>query len=130
MRDDPTTTESAGANGGSIGWDVDFGTHPLLAPDFLTHRSRLRRSLEQTYERIRADDFAYRRETARRLHYRLLPLMRANFAETNPVPVKAAMALLGRCGADLRPPLGPAGERTTELLREVLKKAGLSGGDL
>jgi len=67
MRDEPTTTESAGVNDGSIGWDVDFGTHPLLAPDFLTHGSRLRRSLEQTYERIRADDFAYRRETARRL---------------------------------------------------------------
>jgi 4-hydroxy-tetrahydrodipicolinate synthase len=69
-------------------------------------------------------------ETARRLHYQLLPLMRANFAETNPVPVKTAMALLGRCGADLRPPLGPALERTTELLRDVLKKAGLAGGDL
>jgi 4-hydroxy-tetrahydrodipicolinate synthase len=69
-------------------------------------------------------------EGARKLHYRLLPLMRANFAETNPVPVKAAMALLGRCGAALRPPLGAAGEGTVELLREVLKKAGFSGGDL
>jgi len=69
-------------------------------------------------------------EKARKLHYRLLPLMRANFAETNPVPVKAAMALLGHCGAELRPPLGAAAERTTELLRKVLNKAGLSGGDL
>jgi len=67
---------------------------------------------------------------ARRLHYRLLPLMRANFVETNPVPVKAAMALLGRCGATLRPPLGPAEERSVKLLRDVLKKAGFSGGDL
>jgi 4-hydroxy-tetrahydrodipicolinate synthase len=81
--------------------------------------------MTQLVEAASSGDF----ETARRLHYRLLPLMRANFAETNPVPVKAAMALLGRCGADLRPPLGPAGDGTVELLRSVLKQAGLIGGD-
>ena len=43
--------------------------------------------------------------TARELHYRLLPLMRANFVETNPVPVKTAMGILGRCSEELRPPL-------------------------
>jgi 4-hydroxy-tetrahydrodipicolinate synthase len=56
--------------------------------------------------------------------------MRANFAETNPVPVKAAMALLGHCGAIMRPPLGPASEQTVELLRRVMKEAGIEGGDL
>jgi 4-hydroxy-tetrahydrodipicolinate synthase len=84
------------------------------------------REMAQLVEAARKSDF----ENARRLHYRLLPLMRANFAETNPVPVKAAMALLGRCGAALRPPLGPPEERTRELLRDVLKKAGLDGGAL
>jgi 4-hydroxy-tetrahydrodipicolinate synthase len=69
-------------------------------------------------------------ERARRIHYRLLPLMRANFIETNPVPVKTAMELLGCCGAWLRPPLGPASEGTREKLLEALRKAGLSGGDL
>src|SRR5207245_1604901 len=42
-------------------------------------------------ERALQDDWA----TARELHYRLLPLMEANFIESNPGPVKAAMALMG-----------------------------------
>jgi 4-hydroxy-tetrahydrodipicolinate synthase len=62
---------------------------------------------------------------ARRLHYRLLALMRANFLETNPVPVKTALHLLGRCGPALRPPLGPPAPATIERLREVLLEAGI-----
>ena len=68
-----------------------------------------------------------RLEDARQIHYRLLPLMRANFIETNPVPVKTAMHLLGHCGGGLRPPLGPPSERTVERMREVLVKAGIGG---
>jgi 4-hydroxy-tetrahydrodipicolinate synthase len=63
--------------------------------------------------------------SARRLHYRLLPLMRANFIETNPVPVKTAMQLLGRCGGDLRAPLGPPEDGTRSELRQALAAAGL-----
>jgi 4-hydroxy-tetrahydrodipicolinate synthase len=62
---------------------------------------------------------------ARELHYRLLPLMRANFVESNPVPVKAAMAMLGHCRASLRPPLGPAADATVERLRAALREAGI-----
>jgi 4-hydroxy-tetrahydrodipicolinate synthase len=64
-------------------------------------------------------------ETARALHYRLLPLMRANFVETNPVPVKAAMRLLGRCGDSVRAPLGPPDPSTREELDRALRAAGL-----
>jgi 4-hydroxy-tetrahydrodipicolinate synthase len=64
-------------------------------------------------------------ELARELHYRLLPLMRANFVETNPVPVKTAMAILGRCRGDLRSPLGPPDERTGATLEKALAAAGL-----
>jgi 4-hydroxy-tetrahydrodipicolinate synthase len=63
--------------------------------------------------------------TARDLHYRLLPLMGANFVETNPVPVKTAMGLLGRCSENLRPPLGPPEESTREALRGALELARL-----
>ena len=66
-------------------------------------------------------------EMARAIHFRLLPLMRANFIETNPVPVKTAMHLLGHCGLALRPPLGPPSEGTIALLREALERAGLGG---
>lgn len=65
---------------------------------------------------------------ARRLHERLLPLMRANFAETNPVPVKAAMQLLRRFEAHYRLPLVPPSEATLETLRKALGAAGLLGG--
>ena len=62
---------------------------------------------------------------ARRLHYRLLPLMQANFLESNPVPVKTALALLGRCGDTVRSPLGPPEGETRRRLAEVLRACGL-----
>jgi 4-hydroxy-tetrahydrodipicolinate synthase len=64
---------------------------------------------------------------ARAVYYRLLPLMRANFVETNPVPVKTAMALLGRSGEAVRPPLGPPEESTREAVRAALESAGIEG---
>jgi 4-hydroxy-tetrahydrodipicolinate synthase len=64
---------------------------------------------------------------ARALHFRLLPLMRANFLETNPVPVKTALEILGRCRGDLRAPLGPPEPATREAVREALARAGLVG---
>lgn len=63
---------------------------------------------------------------AREIHFRLLPLMRANFLESNPVPVKTALALLGRCSARLREPLGPAAPALAGRLSEALELAGLS----
>jgi 4-hydroxy-tetrahydrodipicolinate synthase len=66
-------------------------------------------------------DFA----TARTIHYRLLPLMRANFVESNPVPVKTAMARLGRCRETLRPPLGPPDDATRRAVDDGLRRAGL-----
>jgi len=64
---------------------------------------------------------------ARAVYYGLLPLMRANFVETNPVPVKTAMALLGRSGEAVRPPLGPPEESTREAVRAALESAGIEG---
>lgn len=48
--------------------------------------------------------------TARRLHFDLLPLMKANFVESNPIPVKYAMERLQLCRAHVRPPLAPLSE--------------------
>jgi 4-hydroxy-tetrahydrodipicolinate synthase len=62
--------------------------------------------------------------TARRLHYRLLPLMEANFLETNPSPVKAGLALQGKIRDVLRLPLLPAGDGTRQALRAALVGAG------
>jgi 4-hydroxy-tetrahydrodipicolinate synthase len=64
-------------------------------------------------------------DEARALHYRLLPLMEANFIESSPGPVKAAMALMGLLEENLRLPLVPVQEKTRTRLREVLNEVGL-----
>ena len=65
--------------------------------------------------------------TARAGHFRLLPLMRANFLESNPVPVKVALALLSRCRETVRAPLGPAEAATRSTVAAALAHAGLVG---
>jgi 4-hydroxy-tetrahydrodipicolinate synthase len=62
--------------------------------------------------------------TAKKLHFELLPWMRAAFVESNPMPVKAAMAMLGRMENRLRLPLVPLDEKHAEAVRESLKHAG------
>ncbi|MCA1558447.1 MAG: 4-hydroxy-tetrahydrodipicolinate synthase [Acidobacteria bacterium] len=64
-------------------------------------------------------------EEARAAHYRLLPLMEANFIESSPGPVKAAMTLMGLLEENLRLPLVPVEEKTRETLRRVLSDVGL-----
>jgi 4-hydroxy-tetrahydrodipicolinate synthase len=60
---------------------------------------------------------------ARELHFRLLPVMDALFVETNPIPVKTALGILGRIPDDrLRLPLTPMSKLNRELLEGVLAK--------
>jgi 4-hydroxy-tetrahydrodipicolinate synthase len=66
-------------------------------------------------------------DNARSLHYRLLPLMDANFSETNPAPVKAALHCMGRIQNVLRLPLLPVSEATLGALRAALEDAGVAG---
>ena len=64
-------------------------------------------------------------ERAREWHYRLLPLMEANFLETNPAPVKAALSLTGRIRNELRLPLVPVTDQTRTTLAGVLRDLGM-----
>jgi 4-hydroxy-tetrahydrodipicolinate synthase len=66
-------------------------------------------------------------EHARQLHYQLLPLFRALFCETNPIPTKAALEMMGLLGPEIRLPLLPLGEPHREQLQVVLKELGLVG---
>jgi len=66
-------------------------------------------------------------DEARRIHYRLLPLFRVLFCETNPIPLKAALALMGLFTPEIRLPLTPLGEPQREQLQVVLKELGLLG---
>ncbi len=62
---------------------------------------------------------------ARELHEKLLPLMRANFVETNPIPVKTALEMMGRFPCHFRLPLCEMGEAGRGTLREALELAGV-----
>ena len=65
-----------------------------------------------------AGDFA----RAREIHYQLLPLMRALFVETNPIPVKQALAFMGKCANEMRMPLMPMTAAPAERLRIAMKE--------
>jgi 4-hydroxy-tetrahydrodipicolinate synthase len=62
---------------------------------------------------------------ARELHYRLLPLGEGLFVEANPIPVKAALAMMGRIADEIRPPLYPLAAEHRDKLRGQLKALGL-----
>ncbi|HET7228216.1 MAG TPA: 4-hydroxy-tetrahydrodipicolinate synthase [Chthoniobacterales bacterium] len=68
-----------------------------------------------------ANDFA----AARELHNRWFPLMEVNFIETNPIPVKSALALMGLCEPVFRLPLVPPKSENLAKIRNVLESTGL-----
>jgi 4-hydroxy-tetrahydrodipicolinate synthase len=63
-------------------------------------------------------------KTARALHYELAPLVRVLFSETNPIPVKRAMNMLGLVNGRLRLPLAPLSREHEMVLEEVLRDLG------
>jgi 4-hydroxy-tetrahydrodipicolinate synthase len=64
-------------------------------------------------------------DEARRLHYRVLPLIRACFLETNPIPIKAALAMMGRSRDELRLPLLPMTAANRDRLAAALASVGI-----
>jgi len=64
-------------------------------------------------------------DQARKLFFKMLPLFKALFVETNPIPVKKALALMGRMSDEMRLPMSPAQPSTAETLRESLSQWGL-----
>lgn len=64
-------------------------------------------------------------DQATALNIQALPLINALFSEVNPIPVKAAAAMLGMCRNELRLPLVPLSPANESKLREEMQKAGL-----
>jgi len=62
---------------------------------------------------------------AQEIHYKLLPLIKAVFFETNPIPIKTAMGLLGMCEPDLRLPMCAMLPENLEKLKKALREYGL-----
>lgn len=64
-------------------------------------------------------------EEARKIHFQYLPLMQANFIETNPIPVKAGLAMMGMIEEVYRLPLVPMKPENRAKLEKVMKELGL-----
>jgi 4-hydroxy-tetrahydrodipicolinate synthase len=73
-------------------------------------------------EAAERDDFA----TARREHRRLMRLMLVNFVESNPIPVKSAMAMLGLLEENYRLPMVPPADTSRGKIAEALGELGLA----
>ena len=78
------------------------------------------REVVELVRAFRAGDHA----RALRMHQRLLPLFKALFCETNPIPVKAALALQGRIRDEIRLPLTRLSQANRERLQVTLKEQG------
>jgi len=64
-------------------------------------------------------------EKGRDWQFKLMPLIRAVFIETNPIPIKTALSLMGKCTGELRLPLTPIGEGNLGKLRQAMADFGL-----
>ena len=64
----------------------------------------------------------------RELQFKLVPLIRSVFLETNPIPVKTALSLMGRCSPELRLPLTPMSEGALKKMKQAMADFGLLGG--
>ena len=64
-------------------------------------------------------------ELARKLHYKTLPLAVDLFIETNPIPAKTALMLMGKLNGQLRLPLAPMSDSNLDSLKNTLKESGL-----
>ena len=62
---------------------------------------------------------------AKALHYKMWPLTESMFFETNPVPVKTALKLMGKITGEVRQPLCPMSTANEDKLRQVMQKYGL-----
>lgn len=64
----------------------------------------------------------------RELQFKLVPLIRSVFIETNPIPVKTALSLMGKCGPEIRLPLTSMSEGALKKLKQAMTNFGLLGG--
>lgn len=104
---------------------IELLCFPMLAIGGAGHVSAtanvLPREVAQLYDLAAAG----RWEAARELHYHLLPMNDALFLETNPVPVKTALGLMGKIDPEVRLPLAPMSAENAEQLRRVMAGYGL-----
>jgi len=107
---------------------IELLCFPMLAVGGAGHVSAtgnvLPREVAQLYDLAASG----RWDAARELHYHLLPMNEALFLETNPVPVKTVLGLMGKIDPEVRLPLAPMSPENLDRLRQVMAAYGLPGG--
>lgn len=104
---------------------IELFCFSLLALGGAGHVSATGNVLPREVARLYDLAAAGRWEEARELHHFLLPMNEILFIETNPVPVKTALGLMGKITPEVRPPLAPLAPEHAERLRGVLAQYGL-----
>jgi 4-hydroxy-tetrahydrodipicolinate synthase len=116
----------AGAPDGFLVYSGDDSlTLPLLAVGGVGVVSVASHVVGRDIRRMCEAFFAGKVQEATKLHHRMLPLFKALFCITNPVPVKAALNMLGANVGGVRLPLVEANDREREIIRKALRDYGL-----
>jgi len=110
-----------GENIGVLSGD-DFITFPMMACGGTGVISVVANIMPREVAAITDAFFAGNMEEARRLHLKLLKISSAMFIETNPVPVKTAATMMGKCSGELRLPLVAMSEANIAKLALVMKE--------
>lgn len=116
----------AGAPEGFLVYSGDDSlTLPLLAVGGVGVVSVASHLVGRDLRRMCEAFFAGQVQEAAKLHHRMLPLFKALFCTTNPVPVKAALNMMGANVGGVRLPLVEANDREKEIIRKALRDYGL-----
>ena len=103
----------------------DFITFPMMACGAKGVISVLANIMPATVANLVDAFFAGDLETARQLHLKTLKIGNAMFIESNPVPVKTALELMGKASADVRLPLAPLSDASKARLTAIMKEYNL-----
>lgn len=104
---------------------IELLCFPMLAIGGAGHVSATANVLPREVARLYDLAAAGQWDAARDLHYQLLPMNDAVFLETNPVPVKTALGLMGKIDPEVRLPLAPMSGDHTQQLTQVMASYGL-----
>jgi len=103
----------------------DFITFPMMACGAKGVISVLANIMPATVANLVDAFFAGDLETARQLHLKTLKIGNVMFIESNPVPVKTALELMGKAPADVRLPLAPLSDASKAKLTAIMKEYNL-----
>ncbi|MDY0301016.1 MAG: 4-hydroxy-tetrahydrodipicolinate synthase [Trichlorobacter sp.] len=103
----------------------DFITYPMMACGAKGVISVLANIMPKTVSDLTNAFFAGDLEKARQLHLHTLKIGNAMFIESNPIPVKTALGLMGKCSDELRLPLCPISDTNKSKLAAIMKEYSL-----